>query len=82
MTKYIVATSNGGLMECPEVYYDKFQLIEADSEDLARKMYNDKNNCKYFYGVVICEYTEDNAWILDERIISENLMKHLKRVLI
>ena len=56
MTKYIVATSNGGLMECPEVYYDKFQLIEADSEDLARKIYNDKNNCNFFYGAVICTF--------------------------
>lgn len=51
--EYLVALKCGGLMEDPEIYYRNYQIIWADSEDEARKKYNELNNCTYFYGEVI-----------------------------
>lgn len=53
MPKYLVALAVGGLMECPEITYQDYQEIEADNEEDACKIYNEKNNCDYFYGAVI-----------------------------
>lgn len=53
MPKYLVALAVGGLMECPEITYQDYQEIEADSEEDACKIYNEKNNCDFFYGAVI-----------------------------
>lgn len=55
MPKYLVALAVGGLMECPEITYENFQEIEANSPDEARKIYNEKNDCSFFYGEVIRE---------------------------
>lgn len=40
-------------MEDPEIHYEDYQIIYADSEDEARKKYNEINKCSYFYGKVI-----------------------------
>lgn len=50
---YVVALCCGGLMEDPEIHYEDYQIIDANSEDEARKKYNEINKCSYFYGKVI-----------------------------
>ena len=50
---YVVALCCGGLMEDPEIHYEDYQIIRADSADEARRKYNKVNNCSYFYGSVI-----------------------------
>lgn len=51
--KYLVAVKVGGIMEQPHITYEKVQVIEAESEEDAVKIYNKKNNCSYFYGTVV-----------------------------
>lgn len=60
INKYIVALATGGLMESPKVYYENFQIIEAENKDEAKEIYDKKNNCNYFWGKVICKYDETN----------------------
>lgn len=59
MAKYLVALAVGGLMECPEITYQDYQEIEADSAEEARMIYNNKNNCDFFYGEVIRKINDD-----------------------
>ena len=40
-------------MEDPEIHYEDYQIIDANSADEARKKYNEINKCSYFYGKVI-----------------------------
>ena len=40
-------------MEDPEIHYEDYQIIHADSAYEARRKYNKVNNCSYFYGSVI-----------------------------
>ena len=68
--KYIVALSTGGIMESPELYYEKFQIIEAENSEQARKIYNEKNHCNYFYGRTICEYNDRTKWLMENKLIS------------
>lgn len=50
---YVVALCCGGLMEDPEIHYEDYQIIRADTADEARRKYNKINNCSYFYGSVM-----------------------------
>lgn len=50
---YVVALAIGGVMEHPEVSYNNYQIIKADSPEEARNKYNDINNCNFYYGCVI-----------------------------
>lgn len=50
---YVVALCCGGLMEDPDIHYEDYQIIYANSEDEARKKYNEINKCRYYYGSVI-----------------------------
>lgn len=50
---YEVATCCGGIMEDPEIHYENYQYIAANSKEEAVKIYNEKNNCSYYYGRVI-----------------------------
>ena len=52
---YVVALCCGGLMEDPEIHYEDYQVVRADSAEEARKKYNEINNCSYFYGSVISQ---------------------------
>lgn len=52
---YIVALCCGGVMEDPEIHYRDYQLIRADSEDEARRVYDFLNDCTYYYGSVISQ---------------------------
>lgn len=61
MAKYLVALAVGGLMECPEITYENYQEIEANSAEEARKIYNEKNNCDFFYGRVIRKLSDSDV---------------------
>lgn len=50
---YLVAVACGGVMEDPEIHYEDYQVIYADSADAARRKYNEINDCHYYYGSVI-----------------------------
>ena len=50
---YLVALCCGGVMEDPEIHYEDYQIIYANSEDEASKKYNEINKCSYFYGSVV-----------------------------
>lgn len=52
---YVVALCCGGLMEDPEIHYEDYQVINADSAEEAVKKYNKINNCSYFYGKVMSQ---------------------------
>lgn len=69
--KYLVCTRCGGLMESPEIYFSgPSNIIEADSEEEARKIYDKKNNCSYFYGSVL-GHEENGSFILTNDFISK-----------
>ena len=68
MNKYLVALSVGGLMEMPEITYQDFNIIEADSQDEAREKYNKKHNCSYFYGTCLAEKVEGKVNVLNNRV--------------
>ena len=42
-------------MEHPEIEYQNEQIIEASSKEEAEKIYDEINNCHYYYGRVIKE---------------------------
>lgn len=53
-TLYLVALQCGGVMEEPDYSYDDFQIVVADNPTQARKIYNNANNCSYYWGTTIC----------------------------
>lgn len=53
-TLYLVALQCGGVMEDPDYSYDDFQIVVADNPTQARKIYNNANNCSYYWGTTIC----------------------------
>ena len=55
MRKFKVGLAVGGVMEHPEITYEDIQIIEASDEEEARKIYDERNNCNYFYGEVLEE---------------------------
>lgn len=65
MPKYLVALAVGGLMECPEITYQDYQEIEADTAEEACKIYNEKNKCDFFYGEVLHEIKETTYTLSD-----------------
>ena len=72
MNKYIVALQTGGTMEMPSFQYCKAQIIEADTPNDAREIYDHNNNCSYFYGSVIGSVI-DGKPILSDSFISNTL---------
>lgn len=65
---YLVGLLVGGLMEMPEFKYCNLQLIEATSQDSARRKYNKQNRCDYFYGSVIAEIPQNKKEKVQELI--------------
>ena len=65
---YLVGLLVGGLMEMPEFKYCNLQLIEATSQDSARRKYNIQNRCDYFYGSVIAEIPQNKKEKVQELI--------------
>lgn len=77
--KFIVALCVGGLMEMPELTYERFQVIEAENEKQAQQIYNERNKCNYFYGSTICEYSDDIAWLLSVKSINTSAINQMLR---
>ena len=75
MPKYLVALAVGGLMECPEITYQDCQEIEAATPEEARKIYNEKNKCDFFYGEVLREIKEP------ETTSSDKFLDHYDEIL-
>lgn len=50
---FIVALAVGGVMEHPDYVYEDKQVIWACDEEEAVRIYNENNNCSYYYGKVI-----------------------------
>ncbi len=53
LTGFVVALECGGIMEDPDFYYKDRQVIYAHNAQEACEIYNDRNNCNYYYGKVI-----------------------------
>jgi len=53
MKEYIVALLVGGIMEMPEFSYSDGQIIKAKSKNDAVRIYDEKNNCRFFHGDVV-----------------------------
>ncbi|MGF9891244.1 hypothetical protein ABEX78_21530 [Priestia megaterium] len=41
-------------------YYSNYQIIEADNKETARHIYNEINECSYFYGEVLAKINDAN----------------------
>ena len=67
MNKYLVALSVGGLMEMPEITYEKFDVIDAENQSEAVKKYNKKYNCSFYYGTCVAEKVNGKINILNEK---------------
>lgn len=64
MSKYLIATMCGGVMEAPDIYYTNYQIITANTSKEACEIYNKKNNCNYYYAAAIMKVddnTDENA---------------------
>ena len=81
MKKYIVGLSTGGLMECPQITYERLQVIEAENPKEAEDKYNQINNCNYFYGRTICEYNDMTCHMLKSRSMTYKTLELLKKTL-
>jgi len=66
VTKYIVALQTGGVMEHPRIEYSHGQLIDAKDPEEAKKIYNEKNKCDYYYGCVIGYVVDDQMHLTPE----------------
>ena len=79
--KYLVGTLVGGLMEAPDYRFEKpYEIIDADSEVEAVRVYNRKHECNYFYGSVICELVDGKPLGISRYICLdkvENILKSL-----
>ena len=51
--EYGIALLCGGIMEDPYFHHENYQIIRADSEEEAKKKYNDLNNCVFYYADVV-----------------------------
>lgn len=80
--KYLVGTLVGGLMEDPDLRFDApYDIIEADSELEATRIYNRKHQCSYFYGSVICEIVDGKPHGISRYISLDKVESVLKTLL-
>ena len=63
MKKFLVATWFGGPTQDTYFYYDKYQVIEAETADEAVKNYNKLNKRAYFYAHCIGEIDENTKTV-------------------
>ena len=68
MNKYLIATREGGLMECPQITYRNYQVVEAPSRKEALESYNSTNNCTYFHGTTMAEKVDSNVTVVNEAV--------------
>lgn len=53
--QYIVALASGGETGSPALHYSHHQIVNADTKEQAREIYNKEHNCFYYYGSVIAQ---------------------------
>ena len=51
--EYLVAERAGGLMEMPDWSFSNFNIIDANNEQEARDIYNERHNCNFFMVVLL-----------------------------
>lgn len=51
--KYIVATETSGVMKSPQIIYEKFELVDANTESEAKDIYSKRNDCSFYHPVVV-----------------------------
>jgi hypothetical protein len=68
MSKFIAALECGGLMESSEIYYTDGQIVEAINQKEAEGIYNENNNCSFFYGTVVAKKVSDKWKIRNHRV--------------
>ena len=68
-----MALSVGGLMEMPEITYQDFDIIEAETQDEAREKYNKKHDCSYFYGTCLAEKVDGKIKVLNKKVSYEEV---------
>ncbi len=59
--KHVVALLTGGVPEQPEFAYEDYQIIEADNDKEAEDIYNQINECEYYYGHCVGKVVEING---------------------
>jgi len=78
MNKYLVALRVGGLMGMPEITYQDFDIIEANSRDEAQEKYNKIHNCSYFYGACLAEKVDGKITVLNKKVSYEQIEELVK----
>ena len=75
MKEYLVAVAIGGIMGDPKIEYIDFDTIEAQNAEEARKLYNEKHNCHYYYGSVMATKTKNGVKVNNKRVTYEQIEK-------
>ena len=73
MNKYLIATCVGGLMEMSSITYENFEVIESETQKIARLEYNRKHNCNYFYGECLAQKINGEIKILNKSVSYKNV---------
>jgi len=73
MNKYLIALSVGGLQESPEINYENPEVILAMSQEEAIGIYNDRNNCSYFYGSCLAEKVNGKINVRNDKVSYEQV---------
>lgn len=53
LRKFKVGCAVGGVMEHLDIIYENIQIIEAHNKEEAKKIYDEINDCNYYYGEVL-----------------------------
>ena len=59
--KYVVALLTGGVPEQPNFAYEDYQVIEANNEEEAEDIYDNINDCEYYFGHCVGSVVEING---------------------
>jgi len=78
MSKYLIATMCGGIMESPDIYYTNYQIITANTSEEACEIYNKKNNCNYYYANTIMQ-VDDDVDENDVESVLNDIREHFKK---
>lgn len=77
---YLVGKLIGGLMECLDYeFYRPYSYILAESEEEARKIYNNLHNCDQFFGYVMCELIDGRPKNIHENTSLEEIEEILQK---
>lgn len=78
MSKCLIATMCGGIMESPDIYYTNYQIITANTSEEACEIYNKKNNCNYYYASTIMQ-VDDDVDENDVESVLNDIREHFKK---